>query len=78
MKAKLIFDLNNPDDAREFKRMNKSKEMANAIFEFNYNTKKDLLNSAHDFKYKEDLIQNVFHVFDRILEEHNINIDELV
>ena len=43
MKAKLVFDLNNPDDRMEYERVNKSLDIVNALWSFLYNSKKQLL-----------------------------------
>lgn len=78
MKAKLTFDLTDVDDITDFRRVNKSNEMAAAIFEFKYNSKSQIQDS-HLLKLdQETLIDFIFNRFDEILENHNINIDELI
>ena len=79
MKAKLTFDLTDVDDITEFKRVNKSNEMAAAIFQFKYNTASEIKKSLYnDLLSKEDLVDHIFDYFNDILEDHNINIDELI
>lgn len=78
MKAKLTFDLTEPEDIIEFRRVNKSNEMAAAIFEFKYNSKSQIQNSNLLKLDQETLIDFIFNRFDEILENHNIDIDELV
>jgi hypothetical protein len=79
MKAKLIFDLSEPDELTDFKRMNKSSEMAAAIFEFKYNSASRIRNSINsELLGKDDLIEHIFDIFNDILENHDINIDELI
>jgi hypothetical protein len=79
MKAKLIFDLSEPDELTDFKRMNKSSEMAAAIFEFKYNAASRIRNSINsELLCKDDLIEHIFDIFNDILENHDINIEELI
>lgn len=78
-KAILEFDLNDSDDTIAFTRCNKSLDMAVALWELCHNTRKGLLYEleANDMNSHEA----VYMVFDRIyeiLDEHNVNLDELI
>lgn len=76
MKAKLEFNLNDPEDAMAHKRCVKALDMALVLFEIQNNM----------IKYVESILPDTnlepAHVFrdkvDRLLEAHGINIEELV
>jgi len=78
-KAILEFDLNDPDDRMEYMRCNKSLDMALALWELSYNTKKGL---GYSMEGKEmDQYETLEFVFERIYEiinDHNINLDEIM
>ena len=80
--AILEYNLTDSDDKIEFERATKSLDMALALWEFGYNTKKNLereLDADDDSKQKEyDLLDKVYEKFWEILNEHNINIDNLI
>ena len=77
MKAKLIFDCEEPDDMMGLKRAIKSTDMANALFQIVYNTKKNLINRCEDMD-SDDTIDEVYKEIHEILENNNIIIDELI
>jgi hypothetical protein len=86
-KAILEFDLNDPDDSMAHLRAVKSTDMAMAIWEIVYNTKKRL-----EYKIENDETHpgpagplNSYDVLDLVykqiwesLDEHGIKIDELI
>ncbi len=77
--ASLNFDLMDPDDMMLFMRMAKSTDMALAIWEFVYNTKKSLqreLKEDDDKSY--ELIDKVYDKFWEILNDKGIKIDDLI
>jgi len=79
MKAKLIFDLTDPDDLMDFKRYNKSDEMANVIFQFMLNSKKELEYQIETKKLNSyDTLDLVFERFNELVENGNININEII
>ena len=79
MKANLTFDLTNEDDIVSFKRASKSNEMALAIYEFQYHTMFKIQNDTDIESFdREELIGYIFEIFEGIIEENNINIDDLV
>jgi len=77
--ATLNFDLGDSDDMMLFMRMAKSTDMALAIWEFAYNTKKSLqreLDESDDKSY--ELIDKVYERFWEILNDKGIKIDDLI
>ena len=79
MKAKLIFDLNNPDDRMEYERVNKSLDIVNALWSFLYNSKKQLLMDVENESVdKFDAVELVYDRLFELLEEHDVNVNKLV
>ena len=81
MKAKLQYDLNDPDDRMAHMRAVKSLDMASALFEITRNLKKQVERKYEDdtIEYDSfDVIQEVFDRIHEILGENNIDIDELI
>jgi hypothetical protein len=80
--ALLKYDLADPDDRLEFERASKSLDMALSIWEFAYNTKKNIereLDADEDSKQREyDILEKVFERFWEILNEHDISPNKLV
>lgn len=75
----LKYDLDNPDDVVAHKRAVKSFDVAMALWEITYNTKKGLewsLEGKDIDKY--EVLELVFEKINQILDDHNIIIDELV
>ena len=84
MKAKLEFDLDNPDDAELYYRMNKATDMAGALWDITHNTKKSLENEIEFERSGEnkefsayDALDLVFERIHEILADHDINSDRL-
>ena len=81
MKAKLEFDLDNPDDRMEHMRCVKSTDMAIVLFEITHNLKRQL---EHRFESQPqprdefDGLDETFSEIHKLLEDNNINIDELI
>jgi hypothetical protein len=78
-KARIDYDLSDPDDYRDFKQAVASSAMASALFELIYNTKKKLefeLDSKEDID-KYGALEIVFEKIQYILSKHNINTEEL-
>ncbi len=78
-KAILEFDLNDADDTLAYNRCNKSTDMALALWEITHNTRKGLVNQLEHVPLNSH--ETVYMVFDRIyeiLQEHNVNLDELI
>lgn len=67
MKAKLTFDLNDPDDKMSHLRCIKSTDMALALFEIVYNLKRDTEDG-----------EDIFDRISDILAQNNVEIDELI
>lgn len=83
-KATLEFDLNDEEDSMLFNRMNKSTDMASALWTILYNTKKGIVweVEADEEKFKQDpyeLIDKIYaKIWEVVSEDNNINIDELI
>jgi hypothetical protein len=78
-KAKLIYDLNEPDDIMAHKRAVKSFDMALAIWNITHNTKKSLEYSMDGKEIdKYEALDLVYEKIYEILDEHDIKIDELI
>jgi hypothetical protein len=82
MKAKLEYDLNNPDDRMAHLRAVKSLDMASVLFDITKNLRKKVerqyesIDDTPDDVF--DGINTVFNEIYNILESNNINIDELI
>lgn len=77
-KAKIEFDLNDPDDKQAHFRAVKSFDMAAALWDITHNTKKGLewaLEAKDVDKY--EALEMVYEKIYEILDEHRINTDEL-
>ena len=80
MKAVIEFDLTDTEDNNRFKRCGKSLEMAIVIFEFLYNTRKELgrkLDASNNIDNYET-IELVYEKFRELLEKQHIDIDDLI
>ena len=81
MKAKLQYDLNDPDDRMAHMRAVKSLDMASALFEITRNLKKQVERRFEDETIEYDSFDVIQEVFDRIYEilgDNSIDIDELI
>jgi hypothetical protein len=78
-KANINYDLDNPDDLMEFKKACKSNDMACALFQIIYNTKKGI---EYEIEGKEmdkyEVLDLVFDKIEKIMSDNNINIDEII
>ena len=83
-KAILEFDLSDHDDVMDHKRCVKALDMALVLWEFYHNSKKSLEYQIEecikiDKEYSRfDVLDLVFERFQELLDEHDINIDNLV
>ena len=81
MKAKLQYDLNDPDDRMAHLRAVKSLDMASALFEITRNLRKRVIRRFEDDEKEYDEFDGIEEVFDRIYEilgDNGIDIDELI
>jgi hypothetical protein len=81
MKAKLQYDLNDPDDRMAHLRAVKSLDMASALFEITRNLRKKVIRRFEEDEKEYDEFDGIEEVFDKIHEilgENNIDIDELI
>ena len=78
-KAKLVYDLNEPDDVMAHKRAVKSLDLALALWTITHNTKKGLEWSMEGKEIdKYDALEMVFEKIYEIMSEHNIDLDDLI
>lgn len=78
-KATLEFDLNDIDDVMAHKRAVKSLDLAMTIWDIVHNTKKGLEWSMEGKEMdKYDALEMVYDKIYEILQEHNIDIDDLI
>ena len=83
-KGILEFDLNEFDDKMAHMRAVKSTDMASALFELIYNTKKGIEHELEGKDIKGEQVSNyevlemVFERIHEILNDNDINIDELI
>jgi len=80
MKAKLEFDLNDPDDRMAHFRAVKSLDMASALFEITRLKKQVERRFEEDTTECDsfDVIQDVFDRIYEVLGDNNIDVDELI
>ena len=79
MKAIVEFDLNDPDDIIDHKQWTKASSMACVLWEFGHNSKKSLewgMDGKETDKY--EALDMVFERFWALMDEHDVNIDELM
>jgi len=78
-KATLEYDLDNTDDKTAHFRAIKSLDMASFIFELVHNQKKSILYELENRDMKDwEAVHLVFERISDLLNEHNINIDEII
>ena len=80
MKAKLEFDLNEPEERMEHLRCLKALDMACVLFQAQYNLKRSL-----ESELEGSSVQNPYEILDvffqrlmSLYDENNINIDEIM
>jgi hypothetical protein len=87
MKAKIIFDLTDPDDRDDYARANKALDMALVLWEIQANIKKRAENWIDDQLDKPDpddpisfqgVVDFIFKEIFDIMDEHDVNPDRLV
>jgi DNA-directed RNA polymerase subunit L len=80
MKAILEFNMDDYDDIIKFKRYTKADDMAFALFNILYNTKKDIEYKidADDSITPYDVLDMVYKKIYEHLDENNVNIDEII
>ena len=78
MKAKLEFDLDDFDDRMAHMCCVKASDMASILFEMSTNARKRItMGSEYGEEYYKG-VDDVFNKLRELMEEHNINIDELI
>ena len=76
MKAILEYDLTNPDDRMAHLRAIKSTDMAIILFQMTANAYRKLEDDGES-GYNQGIIETLEHLRD-LMEEHSINLDELI
>ena len=78
-KATLTFDLSDSDDRYEFNRVTKARDMAMALWELDMNgyRKFTKYNDRQEGAYQEG-IEEVFKYIRELLDEHQINVEDLI
>jgi hypothetical protein len=78
-KAKIEYDLNEPDDVMAHKRAVKSLDMALVLWDITHNTKKGLEWSMEGKEMdKYDALEMVFEKIYEIMSDHNVSLDDLI
>ena len=78
-KAKIEYDLNDPDDMYAHKRAIKSLDMALALWEITHNTKKGLEWSMDGKEMdKYEALELVYEKIFEILSNHNVDLEDLI
>jgi len=80
MKAKLEFDLNEPEERMEHLRCLKALDMACVLFQVQYNLKRTLESELETSNIKNpyEVLDVVFQRLMDLYDENNINIDEIM
>lgn len=77
--ATLTFDLSDGDDRYEFNRITKARDMALMLWELDMNGYRKLTkyNERQEATYQEG-IEEVFEYIRTLLQEHQINVEDLI
>lgn len=79
MKGLLEFDLNDRDECLRYYRCHKSLDMASVLFDFEINSKKNILNKIDEGNFTNDeVVDLVFERFNELMSEFNVHIEELI
>jgi 1,4-alpha-glucan branching enzyme len=83
MKATFEFDMNEPEDVMEHRRMSKALDMALVLWEIKHNAQKkihDSLDYTEEDKPKtaHEAAELIFDMIYQLMEDYNINVDELI
>jgi hypothetical protein len=74
-KAIIKYDLSIPDDVIDFKRANKATDMAIVLWELQHNLKREFEGSE---EHNNETLDIVFQRICELIDDHNINVDELI
>lgn len=79
MKATLEFNLDDLDDSHSYYQTNRASDMASALWEIMYNTKKKLESELEEgLKLSAyDMLNKTYEEFYNVLQEWDLNIDKL-
>jgi len=83
MIATFKFDMNDPEDMMDHKRMIKALDMALVLWELRTNAQKKIYDSL-DYMQEDkpktayEGVEMVFEMLYQLMDDHNINVDELI
>ena len=77
MKATIEFDLSDPKEALDYRRVNKSRSMALALHEFDQ-SKKRLYERVDDCWDEVEIVNAVYGEFHKILQQRRIHLESLM
>jgi len=75
MKARLTFDLDDPEDRQAHLRCTKALDMALVLWELAYNRRKQWLNRHDD---SQDAVEEICEDISSLISEHGIDINDLI
>lgn len=83
MKATFEFDMNDPEDVMDHKRMSKSLDMALVLWELKNNAQKKIHYHLDDTEKEKprtayEAVDLVFDIIYELMRDYNIDMDELV
>jgi hypothetical protein len=82
MKATFVFDMNDPEDMMDHKRMSHSLGMALVLWELKNNMKRkmeDIIDSSDIQPLSgQDTLDKMFEIIDELMEDQGININNLI
>jgi len=82
MKATFEFDMNDPEDVMDHKRMSNALGMALVLWEIRHNVKRKIENIIDSSDIQplsgQDTLNKVFELIDELMEDQGISIDHLI
>ncbi len=79
MKATFVFDMNDPDDIMDHKRMSNALGMALVLWELKVNVKKKMENILDtDNLSGQETLDRVFEMIGELMEDQGLNMENLI
>jgi hypothetical protein len=82
MKATFVFDMNDPEDMMDHKRMSNALGMALVLWELKVNVKRkmeDIIDSSDIQPLSgQDTLDKMFEIIDELMEDQGLNIENLI
>jgi hypothetical protein len=78
MKGILEFNLEDADDNMAFNRCSKALDMASVIYDFKYKSLGQLRDRLEGMESKDEMLDEVFNIFNDLLDENGINLQDLI